>query len=217
MRRSLASPVGAPVAEHRREDHQADDGRRGERIQRPASQAGPPRHRAHPLPTLRPSILPPMKQILVCCLAVSGARSPENSRSEFSGRPRSGRVSHETNAKGSLRPRRLFRGQVGVAGPEAHPAHSVSDAPGRLWGARLRLEQPRQRVLFADAAALGHDGDQELKHRRLPIARFLHEFAFRIAHLGAPTPLHCGIRLRHRRTAWTSMWIRTPRRSASSS
>ena len=26
--------------------------------------------------------------------------------------------------KGALRPWRLFDGQVGVAGPEAHPAHS---------------------------------------------------------------------------------------------
>ena len=24
---------------------------------------------------------------------------------------------------------------LGVAGPEAHPAHSVSEAPGPLWGA----------------------------------------------------------------------------------
>ncbi|MCY3839013.1 MAG: DNA alkylation repair protein, partial [Gammaproteobacteria bacterium] len=73
----------------------------------------------------------------VCCLAVSGARCRENSRSEFSGRPRSGRVSHGTNAKGSLRPGRLVHGQVGVAGPEAEPVPSASEAPdaalGRYW------------------------------------------------------------------------------------
>jgi 23S rRNA pseudouridine2605 synthase len=47
-----------------------------------------------------------------------------------------GRVepSYETNAKGSLRPWRSFHGRVGVAGPEAHPAHSVSEAPDPALG-----------------------------------------------------------------------------------
>ena len=53
-------------------------------------------------------------------------------------RPRGGN-SHETNAKGSLRPWRSFHGQVGVAGSEAarrkrrDPAHSVSDGYGALY------------------------------------------------------------------------------------
>ena len=41
----------------------------------------------------------------------------------------------EQTPRGSLRPWRLFHGQVGVAGPEAEAARSECEAPARLWGA----------------------------------------------------------------------------------
>ena len=50
----------------------------------------------------------------VCCLAVSGARCRENSRSEFSGRPRSGRVSHRPSVDAGTR-----RGEA--IAPKARP------------------------------------------------------------------------------------------------
>ena len=40
--------------------------------------------------------------------------------------------------KGASRPWRLFMGLLGVAGPEAEAAHSVSEAPARLWGAPMK-------------------------------------------------------------------------------
>ena len=59
----------------------------------------------------------------------------------------------EQTPKGALRPWRSVHGQVGVAGPEAEAAHSVSEAPARLWGARM--EQTVGATRIRGAARLG--------------------------------------------------------------
>ena len=61
--------------------------------------------------------------------------------------------SHETNAKGSARsdererPWRLFRGQAGVAGPEAEPVPSASEAPDLALGRFLENTLLKNRTL----------------------------------------------------------------------
>ena len=44
--------------------------------------------------------------------------------------------------------------EVGVAGPEANPAHSGSEAPGRLWGASMEWSAP----LHSDGLGGQNDG-----------------------------------------------------------
>ena len=51
-----------------------------------------------------------------------------------------GRPFHGTSTTGAQRPAAIVPWTVGVAGPEAAPARSGSEAPDRLWGATIRAE-----------------------------------------------------------------------------
>ena len=61
----------------------------------------------------------------------------------------------EQTAMGAKRPAAIAPWEVGVAGPEAAPARSGSEAPDRLWGAAIRIDRAPAVWVAAVLAAAG--------------------------------------------------------------
>ena len=59
----------------------------------------------------------------------------------------------EQTTTGAQRPAAIVPCEVGVAGPEAAPARSGSEAPDRLWGATTQIGYPYRNARITEPAS----------------------------------------------------------------